>query len=92
MNKIAKRCYLIPSITIFLVYSCMWGAGSYSSAEVYLLHLSSAEELIDSIKAIKQKNNSLNIYYTNENGDTLSMDGMSYSHYMNCTHGDSPRV
>lgn len=25
----------------------------------------------------------MNIYYTNENGDTLSMDGMSYSHYMN---------
>lgn len=31
---------------------------------------------------MKQKDNSLNIYYTNENGDTVSMDGVSYSFYM----------
>ncbi len=31
---------------------------------------------------MKQKDDSLNIYYTNENGDTVSMDGISYSFYM----------
>lgn len=81
MKKIEK--YFFPAITFFLLISCAWGAGSYAYAEVYLLNLSSAEELIDNIKAIKQKDNSLNIYYTNENGDTISMDGESYSFYMN---------
>ena len=75
-------------VTIYL-YSCIWGAGSYASAEVYLLNLTSAEELIDSIKEIKQKDNSLNIYYTNEKGDTISEDGMSYSYYMNYYKIDS---
>ena len=32
---------------------------------------------------MKLKDNSLNIYYANENGDTISMDGISYSFYLN---------
>lgn len=82
MKKSRTTYCMLCMITIFLI-SCAWGAGSYAYAEVYLFNLKSAEELIDSLKEIKQMDNSLNIYYTNENGDTLSMDGVSYSHYMN---------
>lgn len=83
MKKIIRIFYFIPYFTSFFICSCMWGSGSYSSAEVYLLHMNSAKKLIDSIKVMKQKDNSLNIYYTNENGDSISMDGISYSFYMN---------
>ena len=82
MNKKKRNFYFIPYFISFFICSCMWGSGSYSSAEVYLLHMTSAKELIDSINVMKQKDNSLNIYYTNENGDTVSMDGVSYSFYM----------
>ena len=69
--------------TIFIcLYSCMWRAGSYAYAEPYLINLHSAEELIDSIKVIKQKDSTLNINYVNEEGDTVSEDGISYGFYM----------
>ncbi len=60
----------------------MWRAGSYAYAEPYLINLHSAEELIDSIKVIKQKDSTLNINYVNEEGDTVSEDGISYGFYM----------
>lgn len=74
--------YIICFVAMMCIYSCIWGAGSYVYSEVYLLNISSAQELILTINAMKQKDDSLNIYYTNENGDTVSMDGISYSFYM----------
>lgn len=81
IKKKIKIYFILYTITIYL-YSCMWGAGSYAYAEPYLINLNSAEELIDSIKAIKQKDNTLNINYVNEDGDTVSEDVISYGFYM----------
>ena len=63
-------------------HSCNWGAGSYPYSEVYMIDLSSSDELIDKINEMKLRSPQLNIHYKNENEDTVTLDEMIPNYYI----------
>ena len=75
MNNFIKHIGCIVSICIVLCLdSCNWGAGSYSYSEIYYINLSSSDDLIDAINKLKHSRPELNVYYVNEQEDTIIMD------------------
>lgn len=82
MNKynIFRRYFSIICIASCL-HSCIWGAGSYSDAEVYLISLPSSDNLIDSIIKMKHKYPQMSAFHKNENDDIISMDHWSINFY-----------
>ena len=74
--------YFILICLVISLHSCFWGAGSYPYSEVYMLDLSSSDELIDKIKEMKLRTPQLNVNYKNENEDTVTLDEMIPNYYI----------
>lgn len=82
MNNFIKYVGCIASICIaFCLDSCNWGAGSYSYSEIYYINLSSSDDLIDAINKLKHNRPELNVYYLNEQGDSVIMDVFTPNYY-----------
>lgn len=82
MNKynIFRRYFSVICIASCL-HSCIWGSGSYSDAEVYLISLPSSDNLIDSIIKMKHNYPQMSAFHKNENDDIISMDHWSINFY-----------
>ena len=83
MNSFKTIIVLFILICLVICFhSCNWGAGSFSYSEVYMIDLSSSDELIDRINEMRLRNPQLNLYYKNENEDTITLDEMIPNYYI----------
>lgn len=83
MNNFIKHVGSLVSFCIAIcLHSCNWGAGSYSYSEVYYLNLYSSDDLINTINKLKQSKPELNVYYVNEQEDTVVMDEFTPNYYI----------
>ena len=83
MNKFIKNVWHVISIwTAICLYSCNLGAGSYPYSEVYYINLASSDDLIHTINKFKHNNQELNVYYVNEQKDTVIMDEFTPNYYI----------
>lgn len=82
MNKYTiLRKYISIICIASCLHSCIWGSGSYSDSEVYLISLSSSDSLVDSIIKVKQNYPKMSAFHKNENDDITSMDHWSINFY-----------
>lgn len=81
MKKMTISRFCIYFFITICISSCTWGAGSYCDSEVYLINISSPEELIIKIVKLKQINPELNMYHKNEEGISNTMDDESQDFY-----------